>query len=153
MFIYTTRVSEWLLFNQFYSYIMARTSYIFMTWWWSPLVLKHADLDFYSTSSLKQQSTGRHVAPLGHIILIPSQPVFVLTGSNPLLPITSSIRLCYYHTDVFKFIYPCQNETILLAWCYVFFFICWLIDLCFSVLIRNIWTSSIINLIDTLRHF
>jgi hypothetical protein len=31
-------------------------------------------LDFYSVSSLKQQSADRHVAPLGHIILIPSQP-------------------------------------------------------------------------------
>jgi hypothetical protein len=27
-------------------------------------------LDFYSASSLKQQSAGRHVAPLGHIILM-----------------------------------------------------------------------------------
>ena len=48
--------------------------------------------DFYSTSSLKQQSAGRSVAPLGYIILIPrsvvplgyiilipSQPAFVLT--------------------------------------------------------------------------
>jgi hypothetical protein len=35
-------------------------------------------LDLYSTSSLKQQSVDRHVAPLGHIILIPSQPVCVL---------------------------------------------------------------------------
>ena len=26
---------------------------------------QYAELDFYSTSSLKQQSTGRHVAPLG----------------------------------------------------------------------------------------
>jgi hypothetical protein len=40
---------------------------------------QHAELDFYSSSSLKQQSAGRHVAPLGHIILIPSQPVFALT--------------------------------------------------------------------------
>jgi hypothetical protein len=40
---------------------------------------QHAELDFYSASSLKQQSAGRHVAPLGHIILIPSQPVFALT--------------------------------------------------------------------------
>jgi hypothetical protein len=40
---------------------------------------QHAELDFYSASSLKQQSTGRHVAPLGHIILIPSQPVFALS--------------------------------------------------------------------------
>jgi len=36
-------------------------------------------MDFYSASSLKQQSAGRHVAPLGHIILIPTQPVFALS--------------------------------------------------------------------------
>jgi hypothetical protein len=36
-------------------------------------------LDSYSASSLKQQSVGRLVAPLRHIILIPSQPVFALT--------------------------------------------------------------------------
>jgi hypothetical protein len=35
-------------------------------------------LDFYSASSLKQQFADRHVAPLGHISLIPSQPVFAL---------------------------------------------------------------------------
>jgi hypothetical protein len=40
---------------------------------------QHAELDFYSARSLKQQSMGRHVAPLGHIILIPSQPVFALS--------------------------------------------------------------------------
>jgi len=33
-------------------------------------------VDFYGASSIKQQSEDRHVAPLGHIILIPSQPVF-----------------------------------------------------------------------------
>jgi len=33
-------------------------------------------LDFYSASSLKQQSADRHVAPLGHVIVIPSQSVF-----------------------------------------------------------------------------
>ena len=38
-----------------------------------------AELDFYSASSLKQQSAGRHITPLGHIILIPSQPVFALS--------------------------------------------------------------------------
>jgi hypothetical protein len=27
---------------------------------------QHAELDFYSASSLTQQSTDRHVAPLGH---------------------------------------------------------------------------------------
>jgi len=40
---------------------------------------QYAELDFYSASSLKQQSADRHVAPLGHIILIPSQPVFART--------------------------------------------------------------------------
>ena len=40
---------------------------------------QHAELDFYSASSLKQQSAGRHVAPLGHIIMIPGQPVFALS--------------------------------------------------------------------------
>ena len=37
---------------------------------------QYTELDFYSGSSLKQQSAGRHVATLRHIILIPSQPVF-----------------------------------------------------------------------------
>jgi hypothetical protein len=31
---------------------------------------QHAELDLNSASSLKQQSSGRHVAPLGHIFLI-----------------------------------------------------------------------------------
>jgi hypothetical protein len=42
-------------------------------------ICQHAELDFYSASSLKQQSAGRYVAPLGHIILIPNQPVFALS--------------------------------------------------------------------------
>jgi hypothetical protein len=37
--------------------------------------LKHTQKDFYSASSLKQQSADRHVALLGHIISIPGQPV------------------------------------------------------------------------------
>jgi len=32
-------------------------------------------LEFYGDSSLKQQSVERHVAPRGHIILLPSQPI------------------------------------------------------------------------------
>jgi quinol-cytochrome oxidoreductase complex cytochrome b subunit len=40
---------------------------------------QHAELDFNSASSPKQQSADRHVAPLGHIILIPTQLIFVLT--------------------------------------------------------------------------
>ena len=45
----------------------------------SDVLDQHAELDFYSASSLKQQFAGRHVAPLGNIILIPSQPVFALS--------------------------------------------------------------------------
>ena len=34
----------------------------------------YTELDFfYSASSLKQQSAGKHIASIGHIILIPSQ--------------------------------------------------------------------------------
>ena len=40
---------------------------------------QHAELDFHSASSLKQQSVKRHVVQLRHIILIPSQPVFALS--------------------------------------------------------------------------
>jgi hypothetical protein len=39
---------------------------------------QHAELDFYTASSLKEQSTSRHVAPIGQIFQIPTQPVFVL---------------------------------------------------------------------------
>jgi hypothetical protein len=37
-------------------------------------------LDHYSAISLKQQSGDRYVAPLGHIILIPTQPVLALSA-------------------------------------------------------------------------
>ena len=40
---------------------------------------QRTELDFYSASSLKQLSAGKYVAPLGHIILIPSQLVFALS--------------------------------------------------------------------------
>jgi hypothetical protein len=40
---------------------------------------QYAEMDFYSANSLKQQSANRHVAPLGHIILILSQPIFALS--------------------------------------------------------------------------
>ena len=66
--------------EQCISYIMARTRYF----QWNDddflcVLDQHGELDFYSASSLKQQSSGRHVAPLGNIILIPSQPFFALT--------------------------------------------------------------------------
>jgi len=48
---------------------------------------QHALLDIYSASSLKQQSVDRQIAPLGHIILIPSQPVFALSSDRHVAPL------------------------------------------------------------------
>jgi hypothetical protein len=75
-------VSEWLLFNAnsaIFQLYHANNHGKFIFNDEVRFVLdQHAELDFYSASSLKQQFVGRHVAPLGHIILIPSQPVFAL---------------------------------------------------------------------------
>ena len=61
--------------EQVFSYIMARTSYI----QWDDVVRfvldLQTELDGYSASSLKQESVGRHVDPLLHIILTLSQLV------------------------------------------------------------------------------
>ena len=60
-----------------FSCIMTRTNYI----QWDDDVRfgldQHAELDFYSASSLKQKSVGRHVTPLWHINLIPSQSLMM----------------------------------------------------------------------------
>ena len=40
---------------------------------------QQAEVDFYSASSLIQLFADRHVAPLRHVILFPSQSVVVLT--------------------------------------------------------------------------
>jgi hypothetical protein len=40
---------------------------------------QRTELEFSSFIPLKQLSAGKHVAPLGHIIMIPIQPVFALT--------------------------------------------------------------------------
>jgi hypothetical protein len=45
-------------------------------------------LFFYSARSLKQQSASTHVAPSGHIILFPSQPVFAFNETEILLNVT-----------------------------------------------------------------
>jgi hypothetical protein len=47
---------------------------------------QHAKLDLYNASSLNQQSAGRHVISLVHIILIPSQPVFTPLRNSFCLP-------------------------------------------------------------------
>jgi len=43
---------------------------------------QQAWLDFISACSLKQQFADRCVAPIGHIILIQSQPIFAFSLSN-----------------------------------------------------------------------
>ena len=57
-------------------YIITRTSY---SWWDDDearfVQEEHAELDFYSASSLKQQSVDRHITQLGLIILIPSHNI------------------------------------------------------------------------------
>jgi hypothetical protein len=61
-------VSEWVLFNPNFSAISWREQVSFQ--WDDDEVHfvqdQHAELDFYSVSSVKQQSAGRHVVPLGH---------------------------------------------------------------------------------------
>jgi hypothetical protein len=46
------------------------------------IIMALITLDFYSASSLKQQSADRHDTPLGHIIPILSQPVFALSNKQ-----------------------------------------------------------------------
>ena len=55
------------------------------------VIYQHAELDYNSTSSLKQQSAGRHVAPLGHIIMIPIPPVAALSAEKQQLPLLKSL--------------------------------------------------------------
>jgi hypothetical protein len=67
--------------QQFFRYIMARTSYIQWEDVDAHFVLnKHDELYFCGASSMKQQSVGGHVDPLGNIIPIPCQTVFALSS-------------------------------------------------------------------------
>jgi hypothetical protein len=58
---------------------------------------QHAELDLYSASSLKQQSAGRNVTPFGHIILIPSQPIFALINQKWILKEEDNLNSRKYH--------------------------------------------------------
>ena len=77
-------LSEWLLFNANSAICQLSISWREqVNFQWDDdetrfVLDQHAELDFNSVNSLKQQSAVRHVDPLGHIILIPSQPVFAL---------------------------------------------------------------------------
>ena len=84
-------MSEWLLFNAnsaIFQLYDGENKSIFneMKTMRSAFVLdQHTNLDFYSASSLKQQSAGRHVAPPGHIILILNQSVLAEKQHIPIL--------------------------------------------------------------------
>ena len=79
--MYCPATDEWLVFSTnwvIFSYV-AKTFYILMRWCWCPLCTwQHGELNLLSSISLKYQSTGKYVAPHGHIIQIPEQPVFVV---------------------------------------------------------------------------
>jgi hypothetical protein len=72
-------MSEWLLFNAnsaiFQLYHVHDSWLEQVNFQWDDdevrfVLDQHAELDFYSASSLNQQSAGRHVAPLGHFVII-----------------------------------------------------------------------------------
>ena len=74
----------------FVSYLMSSKSYILsvischeqVTFWWDDndarFILDQYAVGFHSASLLIKPSVGRRVIPLGHIIRIPSPPVFAL---------------------------------------------------------------------------
>ena len=84
-------VGEWLLLQLIIYISVSNFSGIswreIVTFWWDDgddvcfVLDQHSQLNFYNASSLKQ-FVGRHVAPLRHIILILSQPVFAVSWSS-----------------------------------------------------------------------
>ena len=63
--------------EQIFSYIMATTTNIQCNDG-DDIRFILDQMDLYGANLLKQQSAGRHVPPLGHIILVLRQPIFVL---------------------------------------------------------------------------
>jgi hypothetical protein len=77
-------VSEWgcLTPREHFYQLLSLKEYV--TFWWNNydicfVLEQRVELEFYSAHWLKQQFTDSNVAPLGHIILIQSQLVFVPT--------------------------------------------------------------------------
>ena len=82
--------------QQSFSYIMAEEQVNFQ---WDDdevrfVLDQHTELDCYSASSLKQQSADRHVAPLGHVILIPSDQSLFFLFNAACLPEKQQISIC-----------------------------------------------------------
>ena len=69
---------------------------------------QQAQFDLHNAGSQKQQSMGRHVTPLGHIILISSQPVFALTPQYCMV----SKQAAYTNFIVFAMTLPRLKTTI-----------------------------------------
>jgi len=84
--------------EQFFSHIMARTNYI--RWDDDARFVLYIQLDQYtllylhSARSLKKTAS-RHVAPRGHIILIPRKIVFALSPQFGKTTNTNVIVICY----------------------------------------------------------
>jgi 23S rRNA maturation-related 3'-5' exoribonuclease YhaM len=66
-------------------------------------------LIYYSASSLKQQSMDIHVTPLGHIILIQSQPVFALSTNYIIFDLTRSMLEHTIYSTRGEHSYRCSN--------------------------------------------
>ena len=88
--------------QQLFSYIMLGTMHFSRTWWWEQCIFQedddevrfvldqHAEFHYYSASSLKQHSADRNVAPLGHLIMIPRQPVFGFSSECSVLRVEAT---------------------------------------------------------------
>ena len=77
---------------------------------------QYAMLNFYSVSSLKQQSADRYIAQLGLIILILSQPDFVLSPLCCVLSrdATNNNFLSFWHDPIWA--RTCVAIVVVIAW-------------------------------------
>ena len=83
-------MSEWLLFNANSAIFLAISWRKQVNFQWDNdevrfVLDQHAELDLYSASSMKQQSVDRHVALLGHIILISNAACLAEKQKIPIL--------------------------------------------------------------------
>ena len=78
--------------EQFFSHIMTRSGYIFITW--CPLCTRPTHLDLCIMLTHKNKSLCRHVTAIRRIILIPSEPVFAANANCIHLGLT---RPCLEH--------------------------------------------------------
>jgi hypothetical protein len=99
---------------------------------------QHTELDIYSASLLKQQYSGRHVASLGHIILIQSQPVFTLSPKCCMLSGDQLHSLCML-TITPPMLWSCKNIFVfvgLVTWLFVCFVLLCFVFIIFVIFFR-----------------